>query len=242
MPLFFDTPAQTFDSGLLYDQGAVVVPGKLKHHKTMNKIKLELQKKTVPEKTSMGTTHITAMTGNASFPVASRLPTDAQVQTAQDELIAADAAVGVAETVWKQRIQERDVKEAAWDAMFTARANNCEAVAMDDLAALVSTGFPLRSTPSPVGALPAPGNLRAEMATMPGSIDLTWNSVAGALVYKIQCMEHGSAGGWAEVKTQSQVTCTVTGLVSGKTYAFRVLAIGPKGEGPWSDEAVRMAP
>ena len=30
--------------------------------------------------------------------------------------------------------------------------------------------------------------------------------------------------------------------VSGKTYAFRVRALGPNGLGPWSDVAVKMAP
>ena len=36
---------------------------------------------------------------------------------------------------------------------------------------------------------------------------------------------------------------TVTGLVSGKKYAFRIRALGPNDlESPWSDEAVCMAP
>jgi hypothetical protein len=32
------------------------------------------------------------------------------------------------------------------------------------------------------------------------------------------------------------------GLVSGTTYAYRVRALAAAGEGPWSDETVRMAP
>lgn len=243
MPLFFDTPAQLFDSGLQYDLGPVVpLPTLPNHRKTVNKLKLELQKKNVLEKLSLGTAHINAMTNNADFPQATRSPDDAAVQTAQTDLQTADAAVTDAENLWKLRIQERDTKEAIWDTVITARASNCEAVALGDVVKLASTGFPLRATPAPIGALPAPGNLRAEMSDMPGSIDLVWESVTGALVYRLQCMEHGSAAGWADVKTQSQVSCTVPGLVSGKIYAFRVLALGPKGEGPWSDEAVKMAP
>ncbi|MEQ1752114.1 MAG: hypothetical protein ABL974_22015, partial [Prosthecobacter sp.] len=79
------------------------------------------------------------MAGNANYPAATRVPSDAAFQTAQDDLAAADAAVLAAETTWKQKIQEREAKEIAWDAAITARANNCEAVTPNDLVALAST-------------------------------------------------------------------------------------------------------
>lgn len=182
------------------------------------------------------------MTGNTTYPVASRVPTDAAYATAQSELTTAEAEVAAAEAVWKQKIQVRDQKEAAWDTATTARAGWCEVFTPNDLAALASTGFPLRTAPTPVGPMTAPGNLRATMNELSGQIDLVWESVRGASTYKVQIMEHGSGQPWADLVIQQQVSYSATGLTPGKTYAFRVLAIGPLGPGPWSDEAVRMAP
>jgi hypothetical protein len=238
----FDSGAR-FDAGLRYDEAS---PGPVlplvPRSKRMNQFKLELKKKTVEEKLAMGVTHITAMTGNANYPAATRVPTDAQVQTAQDELAAAKAAADLAENSWKSAIAARDDKEEKWDRVITARANNCEAVTPNDSVALPTTGFPMRSTPSPIGNLPAPGNLRATMGDQEGQIDLIWDAVKGASSYIVECKDHNAPEPWQQAKLLNQSRLTLTGLTQGKTYAFRVRALGSSGEGPWSDEAVKMAP
>ena len=104
----------------------------------MSRFKLELFKKKPADKLVLGATHIAAMTGNANYPQATRVPTDAQVQTAQDELATAQADVDNAEIAWRQKIQVRDQKVDTWDTVITARANNCEAVTPNDLVALAS--------------------------------------------------------------------------------------------------------
>lgn len=155
MSLRFDSsPPLRMDQGLRFDSGPVTPPIQPKlRNRTMTKFKLELKQKTVAEKIALGINHITAMTGNASYPSGTRVPTDAQVQTAQDELAAADAAVDAAKTVWENKIASRDAKEEAWDTVITARANNCEAVTPNDLVALSSTGFPMRLPAGPMGEL-----------------------------------------------------------------------------------------
>jgi hypothetical protein len=208
----------------------------------MNIIKLELKKKTVDQKIPLGQNHITSMTGNTNYPVATRQPTDAQFQTIQDDLITANNAVAAAETAWKSAIQVRNDKEAAWDVAVTARAANCEAVTPGDRAALQTTGFPLRANPSPVGLVPAPIGFLAEMGPQIGEISLTWKAVRGASTYIVECKEHDTPAPWTQAKIVKQARVTVGGLTPGKTYAFRVRALGSEGEGPWSDETVKMAP
>ncbi|MCB1093490.1 MAG: hypothetical protein KDL87_18275, partial [Verrucomicrobiae bacterium] len=159
----------------------------------MSKFKLELKRKSVADKLALGANHITSMTGNPHYPDATRVPTDAQVQAAQDDLAAAEAAVDAAETVWKQKIQARDLKSATWDTVITARANNCEAVTPNDLEALASTGFPLRSAPTPVGVLPMPSNLEARTTDFEGEMELTCDAVTGASSYEWQCRVHEGA-------------------------------------------------
>ena len=240
----FDSHAR-YDEHLNYDSGPGPAPWppQLKtKSKTMNKFKLELRGKTVPEKLQLGANHITSMTGNASYPAGTRVPSDAVFQTAQDDLAAADAAVLAAETTWKQKIQEREAKEIAWDTVITARANNCEAVTPNDLVALASTGLPLRATPAPIGQLPAPGDLRAEATDNEGEIELRCKTVTGASSYEWQCRLHTGSPPWEAVKTGTTVKILVSNLTPGTVYAFRVRAIGSAGPGTWSDEATERAP
>ena len=210
----------------------------------MMKFKLELFKKKTADKLTLGATHIAAMTGNTNYPQATRVPTDAQVQAAQDALATAQAEVDAAEIAWKQKLQIRDQKEAAWDTVITARANNCEAVTPNDPAALASTGFPLRSSGGgPIGALPAPGNLRAEATLTEGQIELRCNVVKGASSYEWECRPYNDLNApWEAVKPSTSARLLVTGLTPGTNYAFRVRAIGSAGPGTWSDEASERAP
>jgi len=228
-----------FDSGARFDE----IPGPTHQNKRhMNKFNLGLKNKTVAQKLALGTAHITAMTSNAHYPVATRVPADAAFATLQDALQAAADAADAAEVTWKAANVARDDAEEAWDQGITARANNCEAVTPNDPAKLATTALPLRNPPAPIGDLPAPENLRAEMGDQQGEIDLVWNSVYGASSFVIEFKEDGTAQPWMQISTQQQTKHTATGLVSGKTYAFRVRALGPNGLGPWSDVAVKMAP
>lgn len=208
----------------------------------MTKFKLALFGKKPNDKIALGATHIAAMTCNANYPAPTRVPTDAQVQTAQDDLSAAQAAVDAAEIAWKQAIQTRDAKEVVWDTVITARANNCEAVTPNDAAALQSTGFPLRSSGGPVGALPAPGDFRATPTDNEGVIELRCKRVKGASSYEWECRLHDGNPPWQAVKTSTTTKIQATGLTPGAVYAFRVRAIGSAGPGTWSDEAVERAP
>lgn len=239
-----------FDSGLRYDAGLhydaeagpAPQPPWTGKNKLMNKFKLELSRKSPADKIVLGEAHIDAMAeagALATYPVASRKPTDAELQTAQDELVASEAAVAAAETMLKTAIQDRDAKEALWDVAITSRANHCESVTPTDLVALASTGLPLRSAPTPVGVLPMPVNLVAKASDFEGQIDLSCDAVNGARTYEWQCRVHTENSTWENVKSTTTRKVSVTGLTPGQQYAFRVRAIGAAGPGPWSDEAVK---
>lgn len=208
----------------------------------MTAFKLALNKKTVLQKLALGAAHITAMNGNANYPEAARVPTDAQFLAMQDALQSASEAVAAAENAWKAALATRAALEVDWDTMLKARASHCEAVTPQNLVALATTGLPLRGARSPIGDLPAPADLRVAMGAQVGTLDLRWDAVYGAGSYILESREYASAQPWQLVKILKQCRCTSTGHTSGKTYSFRVRALGTQGEGPWSDESVKMAP
>ena len=126
--------------------------------------------------------------------------------------------------------------------MITARANNCEAVTPNDTAALASTGFPLRASQSPVGQLPAPGDVKAVASKNEGEIDVRCVTVTGASTYEWQLRVHDGSAAWGPLETGTKTRVKATGLTPGVVFAFRVRAIGSAGPGTWSDEATERAP
>ncbi len=209
----------------------------------MTKLKLELKQKNTAEKIALGQNHLTSMAGNTTYPAASRVPSDSDLQTAQDNLVAAAAAVDQAETVRKQKIQEREAAEEAWEIKITSRAAYCEALTPGDAVALASTGFPLRGTPAPIGALPAPGDLRAMGTDHEGVIELRCHTVKGASTYEWEFKIQGNvAAAWTAVRTSTTAKILVPGLIPGTLYTFRVRAVGSAGPGAWSSEATERAP
>ncbi len=234
-----------FDAGLEYDSVTpppVPPTGPMKKGRIVNIIRLDLKNKTVDQKIALGINHKTSMTGNANYPTAKREPTDAAFDAAQDGLEASNSAVDAAETIWKAAILDRNNKEVAWDLAITARASNCESMTPGDRAKLQTTGLPLRPAPTPVGIPDAPIDLLATPSKFQGQLDIRWKPIRGATSYVVERMVHGGPGTWAQIKLLSQSKFADTGLVSGTTYAYRVRALAAAGEGPWSDETVRMAP
>lgn len=208
----------------------------------MPKIKLDLSKKTPAQKITLGQAHVTAMTGNANFPDAGRLPLDAAFLATLTALSTAEADVIVKKNEWKEAIATRDAAEAALDAALTSRASYCEAAQPTDEAALISSGLPLRPAPTAVGDLPAPGDLAATVGDNEGEMDLSCDPVSGASSYEWQCRLHADGNAWQGAKNSTTSKITVEGLTPGAQYAFRVRAIGAAGPGAWSDEAAKRAP
>lgn len=231
------------DAGLRFDQPDVpIFPTPAKQRKHMSLLKLDLKSKDVPAKLALGTAHLTAMTGNASYPAATRVPTDAQVAAAQAALQTANDEADAAETVWKQKNAVRDTAEDAWDVVLTARGSNCEAVTPGNVAALTSTGLPLRSAPAPAGPLGAPQNLRASAGDMEGEVDLMWDALKGSASNVIEHRAQTAGAAWAQSGIVPQSKFSVSGLTSGALYEFRVHGVGKDGHGPWSDVTVKRAP
>ena len=109
-----------------------------------------------------------------------------------------------------------------------------------DRVKLESVGLEVRADATPVGMLPAPGNLQSFGGELEGSIDLQWEPVTGRFNYFLECSTTVS-GPWQEVYTGRASRATCGALTPGAEYFFRVRAQGAAGKGPWSDITKKRA-
>ena len=235
-----------YDSGATYDSGAHYAsatpppgPGTPKH---MKKVKLDLSGKTDLEIISQATSHSQAVANHATtFPTPT--PTAANFDAAIDAATAAQAAIDTA-------IQEVEAKRvlaaAAMKTLTEAYAKRAKYV--EDIAETVPTAIQeaamleASSNNTPVGALAQPQNMRCQRGANPGEIKLLCAPVDGVKTYVWECRKHVDGEVFTQIKLTTTAKFTVTGLIPGVEYAFRVRAIGTAGESPWSDEAVMRAP
>jgi len=238
---FLDSDDASFDADSFFDEeeevGALATPQYMKA-----KIKLDITDKNEDETLTVSTRHTQAMAE----------PEAVAVFATPDPSVAAHAS---AHNNLANNINQRSILRAQLDSLemlapvlldvlknsLRFRVSYVQLVAKGDPAKILLSGFDLASEPVPVGDLPAPINFEISLGD-PGVLKPRWKPVPGARSYILECAEHTSPMVWTQVKVTTTSRTEVTGLVSGKTYAFRVRAVGSNGEGPWSDEAVKMAP
>ncbi|MDT5062879.1 MAG: hypothetical protein QOH63_3338 [Acidobacteriota bacterium] len=207
----------------------------------MSKIKLNLQRLTIPEKIARSQQIVAAMTGNANF--TSPQPALPQVTTAINDLDTAYAATQTARQEAKTRTSIQNQKEEALDRVLTQLANYVESVSGDDEAKITSAGMNVRAEPAAAGDLAAPTGLEASVGDRDGEIDLVWDKVNKARSYVIErSADPPTATSWTHAAVATKSQATVGGLTSGTKYWFRVAAVGPNGQSPWSDPATKLAP
>lgn len=224
--------AATYDSGLRYDQTSP------NSRRPMAQIKLDFKGKTPEELVNIFTEIINAMTGNPAFPTPN--PTLAVLIATRDLLLTRINDVKAKENAWRAAIAARDTQEDVSVDLFTLLSSYVQNASGGDEVKILSSGYQVRSTATSSSPLTAPQDLRATSGDNEGEIDLTWDRVRNASSYEVQCREQG-APEWQPVKTVTQSRLTIENLTPGKTYTFRVRAIGAQGAGPWSDEAVKRA-
>lgn len=111
--------------------------------------------------------------------------------------------------------------------------------AAGDEAKLVSSGFPLRKLPSPVGKQPALANCKATTQNLNvGEVKFYHDGNPKCKMYRYQyreVLDTGEPGPWIEVESSTNRYYLFTGLTSGRLYQFRVAVVSTAGLGTWSD-------
>jgi hypothetical protein len=137
----------------------------------------------------------------------------------------------------------RNEAEAALDEVITQLAGYVVSTVGSNEALIRSSGFDVRQRGAPIGSLPAPANLRADLTEFQGQIKLAWDRERGAALNEVQQNDGDpeDEATWKLIAMTTKSRLTVEHLTSGKTYWFRVRAQGTAGESPMSGPARSIA-
>jgi hypothetical protein len=172
--------------------------------------------------------------GTGKPELADATPPLADMTTLAGECETAMEEESTALDTYNAKVSTREVKLAALRVALNSFAQSVDTLYGGDAASLQAIGLPLRGTPQPVGALPAPGNLRSYAGPDEECIRLRWNKVRGANHYELFHATN-PAGPWTWVTSPVGTRTECLELTSGTEYYFRVRAVGAAGKGAWSD-------
>jgi hypothetical protein len=209
----------------------------------MAKVKLNLSRRSVENKLTLGDGIKTALTGNANFPDPD--PTLVVYGGVITDLRARATAVATLKAQLKTAFTQFAAAEATFDTSTTALMDYVQKKSGGDAAKIESAGMGVRATSLPIGPLPQVENLSVTGGDDDGELDAAWDPVRGAKSYEVQvCADPITPAGWRMVASSPKSQKTLKNLTSGQRLWVRVRAIAPKEDhtGAWSDPAVKTVP
>jgi hypothetical protein len=208
----------------------------------MAKIKLNLARLSVADKTAKTRQFVKALTGNPDFPTPT--PSLASITTAADDLEKAAAATQAARQDAKTKTTDQNDKESVVDRLLTQLAAYVESVAGDNQRMIQSAGMDTKAQAVTATEPPsAPSGLAATSGDHDGEIDLSWDTTIGAKSYLIEkSADPPTPTSWEHAAVSTKSKATIGGLPSGARCWFRVAALGTGGQSGWSEPATKIAP
>ncbi|MBB2146196.1 hypothetical protein GM921_11915 [Pedobacter sp. LMG 31464] len=171
---------------------------------------------------------VDSMTGNPNFDMP--LPPLADITAATTAYI---EALSNAEGGGKSQIAIKDKARLQLEGLLNKLALYVEAYGKSDEVVLLSSGFSLAKTVTPVGVLPKPDGFTVQPKEK-GTINLKLSAIRGANSYLFEYRVLGDEA-WI-ISVQSKSSLSLTNLQSGSQYEFRVAGIGSATTRIYSDE------
>jgi hypothetical protein len=174
---------------------------------------------------------VQSLTGNSNFSTPN--PSLADVQTAINKY---GDALSKAVDGSKQDTAVKNQARADLESLLHDLGLYVQLTGKDDPSIILSSGFDISKTPSPVGILPKPNGFSVSPSASKGSIDLSTNAINGAKTYQYEYTDAPiSAASIWHVVTNTSTAVTINNLQSGKEYAFRVAGVGSDPTRVYSD-------
>jgi hypothetical protein len=181
-------------------------------------------------------TIIVAMTNNPNYPSPS--PTLAAVTTANSDFA---TAIANAANGGKELTAIKNAKRAALSALLRELASYVHVACKGDLAALLSSGFPIQKpSRTPAGVLPAPVTPVLSLGARSGEMDAYTKPMANASLYSWRVALASAPDTYVIEEQTTAASIVFDGLTPGQIYLVDANAIGSAGPSDWSDTAQLM--
>lgn len=206
---------------------------------TMRQVKTDLRGMNATDVHVRAKGILEAMKGNPHFP--NPIPTMAEFEAACDALLESntETELGGNRYVYAVKQQRFDTVRS----MIKSLAAYVGTVAKGDSQIILSAAFEQRRPALSITSMDAPQKVRARTGILPHTIDLRWQPVHGAKVYRIY-INTGSLldeSAWRVLTVTSNSRYTATGLESLTYNAFRIEAIGASVTSPMSQAATALS-
>lgn len=110
-----------------------------------------------------------------------------------------------------------------------------------DMTNLLLSGFPVQKpVRTPIGVLPAPGNITLTLGKRSGELQAAVNPVFGASIYNWK-LTPATPGATVQTAQTTASAHVFTGLTPGETYTVMANVVGAAGPSDWSNGATQMA-
>jgi hypothetical protein len=206
----------------------------------MPKVKLGINQLSVAELLEVAKQIVAAMTGNAHFPTPN--PPLSQVTTAADNLETARHEAIVARNIAKTKTLVQNQRQDEMRMMLRGLAAYVENVSGEDEALISSAGMSTKSPATSGGVGAMVESVVFTTGDSEGEVDYVWHNNGGLSYIIERSLQATPNATWTQIKTVTKSKGTLTGLASGQRLWFRVAAIGPDGQGPWSDISTCVVP
>lgn len=209
----------------------------------MARVKLNFAKLSLTEKIARARLIVSKMTANAAaFP--NPVPALSEVTAAIEAMDKSYRDALEARARAKELTAQLEDDEDALASLMSRLVSFVDSASGGDEQVILSAGMDVREPSVPTSQPPAPPqNLNATAGDKDGEIDLSWDTVPGAVSYIVQMSSNPPTdNSWSQAAIGTASKQSVGGLTSGQKYWFRVAAIGSAGQSGWSDPTVKMAP
>jgi hypothetical protein len=207
----------------------------------MSKVKLELNKKNITEKTEYSKKVITQMTDNVNF--ISPNPSLISVSTATTNASVASGEVETARKTVQEKMSILNQQEGILDGFLTQLGAYVDNVSNGDEAIILSAGMDVQKDRTAARLPDKITSVNATTGNNAGEIDLSWDKASNTKSYVVETALNGvNPLEWKHALVSTKSKAEITGLVTGTGYNIRIAAVGSAGQGPWSDPVVKVAP
>lgn len=196
----------------------------------MASVALNLRNLSVREKVALSRRVLTAMSHNALFP------------SPDPPLVLLSRLTGELEGLPDSQAVEKN--EALLGDTLARLATYVQKVSGGRESVITASGMNVEVQESDIDSLPKPTNFTVTPGKITGEMSLRCEPIPGAKTYVFQSTPDPFASDsvWHIGSVSTGHIGTITFLSQGQRYWFRVSAVGPTGQGPWSDPVSEMVP